>query len=130
KLRVSYGVNGNISGLGPYQAQGAYTVGNRYYGSAAIYNTSMANDELQWERSKTFNVGVDLGFVNNRITATADVYRRVTDNLLTNLNLPRSSGFTSILTNLGSLENKGVDLEVNAQILSGESEFQWYASLN
>lgn len=130
KLRGSYGVNGNISGLGPYQAQGAYTVGDRYYGDAAIYNSALANAELQWERSKTLNFGLDVGVVNNRITAAFDVYRRVTDNLLTDLALPRSTGFTSILTNLGSLENKGFEVDLSAQVLPSTSSFQWTTSLN
>ncbi|WP_223834147.1 SusC/RagA family TonB-linked outer membrane protein [Spirosoma profusum] len=130
KLRASYGVNGNISGLGNYQAQGAYAVGDRYMGNAAIYNSTLANPALQWERSKTFNVGFDAGIFNNRLSLIVDVYRRVTDNLLTNLALPRSTGFTSILTNLGSLENKGFEVDLNAQILSPQSKLQWNASLN
>jgi TonB-linked SusC/RagA family outer membrane protein len=130
KLRGSYGVNGNISGLGNYQSQGAYTVGDRYYGEAAIYNNALANPNLQWERSKTLNFGFDLGLFNSRVTGVLDVYRRVTDNLLTDLALPRTTGFTSILTNLGNLENKGVDIEVSAQILPSQSEFQWTASAN
>jgi TonB-linked SusC/RagA family outer membrane protein len=130
KLRGSYGVNGNISGLGNYQSQGAYTVGDRYYGEAAIYNNALANPNLQWERSKTLNFGFDLGFFNSRVTGVLDVYRRVTDNLLTNLALPGTTGFTSILTNLGNLENKGIDMEVSAQILPSQSEFQWTASAN
>ncbi|MCF0069499.1 TonB-dependent receptor [Dyadobacter sp. CY261] len=130
KLRGSYGVNGNISGLGNYQAQGAYDVGSRYFGDAAIYNSALANPALQWERSKTLNFGFDLGLLNNRISGVFDIYRRVTDNLLTDLALPRTTGFTSILTNLGSLENKGLEFELNASILSAQSEFQWTASLN
>jgi TonB-linked SusC/RagA family outer membrane protein len=130
KLRGSYGVNGNISGLGNYQAQGTYAVGERYNGEAAIYNTALANPELQWERSKTLNFGFDLGLFSNRITGVFDIYRRVTDNLLTDLALPRTTGFTSILTNLGSLENKGLEFEISAQILPAQSEFQWTTSLN
>jgi TonB-linked SusC/RagA family outer membrane protein len=130
KLRTSYGVNGNISGLGPYQAQGVYAVGDRYFGDAAIYNTALANSELQWEQSKTMNFGLDLGLFNSRVSAIVDVYRRVTDNLLTNLALPRTTGFTSILTNLGSLENKGFEIELGAQILPSASAFQWNASFN
>lgn len=130
KLRTSYGVNGNISGLGPYESQGAYSVGNRYYGDAAIYNTALANSELQWEQSKTLNFGADLGLFNSRVTAIVDVYRRVTDNLLTSLALPRSTGFTSILTNLGSLENRGFEIELGAQVLPAASAFQWTAAFN
>ncbi|WP_353719965.1 TonB-dependent receptor [Dyadobacter sp. 676] len=130
KLRGSYGVNGNISGLGNYQAQGAYDVGNRYFGDAAIYNSALANPALQWERSKTLNFGFDLGLFNNRVSGIFDSYRRVTDNLLTDLALPRTTGFTSILTNLGSLENKGLEFELNASVLSPQSAFQWTTSLN
>jgi len=130
KLRTSYGVNGNISGLAPYEAQGNYTVGDRYYGDAAIYNTALANPELQWEQSRTLNFGADLGLFDSRVTAIVDVYRRVTDNLLTSLALPRSTGFTSILTNLGSLENKGFEVELAAQVLPSASAFQWTAAFN
>ncbi len=130
KLRASYGVNGNISGLGAYQAQGSYSVGDRYFGNAAIYNSSLANAELKWERSKSFNFGMDVGLFNQRVAAVLDVYQRVTDNLLTNLALPRSTGFTSVLTNLGSLENKGVEFEISANLLPVQSEFQWNLGVN
>ncbi len=130
KLRASYGVNGNISGLGHYEAQGNYALGSRYNDKAAIYNSALANDQLKWEESTTLNFGFDLGLFNGRINTIVDIYRRVTDNLLTDLAMPRSTGFTSILTNLGSLENKGFEIELNAQILPSSSEFQWNAALN
>lgn len=130
KVRGSYGVNGNIGGLGRYEAQGGYSVGSRYYGNAAIYNSALANAELKWEQSKTLNVGLDVGMMNGRVNLIIDAYRRVTDNLLTNLSLPRSTGFTSILTNLGSLENKGFDLEIGTQLTPSTSDFQWGLSLN
>lgn len=130
KFRASYGINGNISGLGPYEAQGQYTVGARYNGGAAIYNTSLANSALQWERSKTLNLGLDFGLLNGRITGIFDIYQRLTENLLTNLELPTSTGFSSILTNLGSLENKGLEISLAIQALPTQSEFQWNITLN
>lgn len=130
KIRASYGVNGNISGLGAYQAQGQYSVGGRYGGSAAITNTGLANQELKWEQSKTFDVGLDLAFLEHRVTVLFDYYQRVTDNLLTSMSLPYSTGFGSVLTNLGSLENKGVELELTARILPAASPFQWQLSFN
>jgi len=130
KLRASYGVNGNISGLGPYTAQGQYSVGGRYGGFAAIQNTVLANNELQWERSKTFDFGTDISIFNSRFGLVFDVYRRVTDNLLANMALPQSTGFSSTLTNLGSLENRGIELELNTSILPLSSEFQWDAAFN
>lgn len=130
KLRASYGVNGNISGLGAYEAQGQYSVGSRYGGDAAIQNTVLSNPDLKWEQSKTFDIGADIGFANNRITVMVDYYRRVTDNLLTSFALPQSTGFGSILTNLGSLENKGLEIELGAQVLPSTSKLQWNLSFN
>ena len=130
KLRASYGINGNIGELSDFAAQGAYGVGSRYAGQAGITNTIIPNPSLQWERSKTFDVGADVGLFNNRITFLFDYYRRVTDNLLTDLSLPPSTGFGSILTNLGTLENKGFEVELSARILPSTSELQWNFSFN
>ncbi|MEO5996462.1 MAG: TonB-dependent receptor [Chitinophagaceae bacterium] len=130
KVRASYGVNGNISGLGFYTAQGSYSVGQRYYGVAMVQNTSLANSELQWEKSKTLNFGLDLGLFDERISILFDTYRRVTDNLLTSLALPNSTGFSSILTNAGSLENRGVEIELKARVLPRSSAFQWEIAIN
>lgn len=130
KLRGSYGVNGNISGLGLYQAQGAYGTGSRYSGLAAIQNTVLPNSNLRWEQSKTLDFGTDISLFKERISILFDVYRRVTDNLLTNLSMPLSTGFTSILTNFGSLENKGVEIELNIRPLPPSSAFQWNIALN
>ncbi len=130
KLRGSYGVNGNIAGLGDFTAQGVYGVGARYGGAAAILNTVIPNTDLKWEQSKTFDVGADIGIFKNRVNLIFDYYRRVTDNLITNLPLPQSTGFGSVLTNLGSLENKGFEIELGAQILSNPSGFQWHISFN
>ncbi|WP_236973692.1 SusC/RagA family TonB-linked outer membrane protein [Membranihabitans maritimus] len=130
KLRGSYGVNGNISGLGDYESQGVYSVGRQYGGNSAILNTVLANPQLQWERSKTVNFGVDIGLFNDRINIISDIYSRITDNLLTSLPLPPTTGFSSIRTNLGSLENKGFEIEVMSKILPSTSDFQWDLSFN
>lgn len=130
KLRGSYGVNGNIGNLGDFTAQGAYGVGAIYGGMAAIQNTIIPNPELQWERSKTLNLGTDIGLFDKRITLLLDVYRRVTDNLITSLALPPSTGFGSTLTNLGSLENKGIELELGFNVFPLSSQFQWNLAFN
>ncbi len=130
KLRGSYGVNGNISGLGDFTAQGAYGVGNKIGGQAAIQMTVIPNKDLKWEQSKTFDVGMDIGVFNRRLNLLIDYYRRVTDNLITTLNLPASTGFTSVLTNLSSLENKGFEFELIAQVLSESSSVKWDVSFN
>ncbi len=132
KLRGSYGTTGNIGSLGDYQAQGSYSVGNKYMNASAIQNTVIPNPDLKWETSKTLNLGTDIGMFDQRIGLIFDVYRRVTDDLITNLVLPPSTGFSSISTNYGSLENKGLELELKAQIIKPQqiSGFQWDISLN
>src|SRR5690606_36152823 len=130
KLRGSYGVLNRCESTIDFTAQGAYGVGAIYGGLAAIQNTIIPNPELKWERSKTLNFGADIGLFNRRVNILLDIYRRETDNLITNLTLPPSTGFGSILTNLGSLENKGVEVELNVDILPTSSEFEWNLGFN
>jgi TonB-linked SusC/RagA family outer membrane protein len=130
KLRGSYGVSGNVTGLSDFHAQGEYTVGSRYAGQAAVLNNRMANQDLRWERSATSGVGLDIGFFNDRTTLLVDVYRRVTDDLLTSLELPHSTGFLSILTNLGALENRGFEVEAVSDILRNPQGLNWTLRLN
>lgn len=129
KLRASYGVNGNLGNLADFQAQGQYSVGATYDGNAAVEYTTLANQSLRWEQSRTFDLGIDAGFFDDRITLVADYYRRVTDNLITSLALPYNTGFSSILTNLGSLQNKGVELELGGAVIRNEA-LNWEVSLN
>lgn len=128
KARVSYGVNGNIGNLSDFHAQGLYSVGSRYNDGAAIQNNRMSNQDLRWEKSKTIDFGLDMGLFQNRINIVFDYYNRITDDLLTDLELPQSTGFSSILTNLGSLKNEGVDLDLNATVVQNEN-FSWNTSL-
>lgn len=135
KLRTSYGVNGNISNLGDFQAQGEFGIPNiitqqRYAGNVGIQQIILPNADLKWERSKTVNFGADLGLFNNRITVLFDAYRRVVDDLVQDYTLPPSSGFSTIRTNLASLENKGVEFELTANILPSTSAFNWNISFN
>ncbi|HLG38786.1 MAG TPA: SusC/RagA family TonB-linked outer membrane protein, partial [Chitinophagaceae bacterium] len=121
KPRISYGVNGNVAGIGDYEVQGAYGSQGNYNGSLGFLNTGIINSGLRWEKSKTTDVGVDLGFLKNRITLIVDYYNRETSDLLTNLTLPSYVGFSSIRTNLGSFQNKGYEFTVNANILKSKS---------
>ena len=130
KLRGSYGVNGNISGLTDFQPQGSYDVNNQYAGNAAVVGSIIPNPDLQWEESKTTDVGFDLGLFERRVHVLFDYYDKVTDNLLTTVSLPSSSGYVNTLTNLGSLGSKGMELELNVQALPGSSPLQWNLSFN
>jgi TonB-linked SusC/RagA family outer membrane protein len=130
KLRASYGITGNISDLGDFQADGSYTTTGLYGGASAIRAGNIPNQDLRWEQSKTLDIGVDMGLFNNRISVIFDYYDRRTDDLLTTVSLPASSGFPSIFTNNGSLQNKGVEIELNFDVLPAKSDLKWTASFN
>lgn len=131
KLRASYGVNGNISGLGDFQPDGSYiTTGGRYGGQSIIRADVLPNQDLKWERSKTLDIGADIGFFNGRASIIFDVYNRITDDLLTTVSLPASTGFSTVFTNLGSLQNKGLEIELNGNVFPSSSSFKWNVSFN
>ncbi|MGL5730789.1 MAG: SusC/RagA family TonB-linked outer membrane protein, partial [Bacteroidales bacterium] len=125
KPRISYGINGNVSGLGNFDVYGLYAPQTMYNGTIGYLNTALINSGLRWEKSKSFEVGLDLGFLNNRFNIIFDYYNRLTDDLLTNLDLPGYTGFGSIKTNLGALRNQGVELELRANIISNAKGFNW-----
>lgn len=116
KPRISYGENGNIAGIGNYDVQGGYGSQGNYNGSLGFLNTGIINSGLQWEKSKTTDIGVDIGFLNNRVTLLFDYFDRRTNDLLTDLTLPSYTGFSTIKTNLGTFQNKGIELAVNANV--------------
>ncbi|MBC7759575.1 MAG: TonB-dependent receptor [Phormidesmis sp. FL-bin-119] len=130
KLRASYGVNGNISGLGDFQSQGSYSVSGLYAGQGAIQASVIPNENLRWEESKTLDFGADIGLFDRRVSLIFDYYNRLTENLLTTVSLPASTGYTSVLTNLGSLQNKGYEIELGADLLPAKSAVKWNVSFN
>lgn len=130
KPRISYGVNGNVSGIGNYDVQGVYGAQGNYNGNLGLLNTSIVNGNLKWEQSKTTDGGLDIGLLNDRITLMVDYFDRRTSNLLTQLTLPSYVGFSSITTNLGTLQNKGYEISVNANILRLANGFTWNIGAN
>ena len=130
KPRVSYGVNGNVAGIGDYEVQGAYGSQGNYNGGLGFLNTGIINSGLRWEKSAQIDVGLEAGFLNNKITLIFDYYNRETSDLLTNLTLPSYTGFNSIRTNLGTFQNKGYEFTVNANILRSKSGINIDAGAN
>jgi TonB-linked SusC/RagA family outer membrane protein len=130
KPRISYGVNGNVAGIGDYEVQGGYGSQGNYNGSLGFLNTGVINGDLRWEKSKTTDIGLDMGILKNRITLIFDYYDRKTSDLLTNLTLPSYVGFGSIRTNLGTFQNKGFEFTVNASILNKPNGLKWDADAN
>ncbi|SRX73447.1 TonB-dependent receptor [Aequorivita antarctica] len=126
KLRVSYGLTGNDD-ISPFLFSELY--GNTSYGgSPAIYPSNIPNPDLKWESTTQLNLGLNLGFFQDRITLTADYYDKQTNDLLLSRPLPTSSGFSSITENVGKVENKGIELTLSTQNLVGE--FTWNTQFN
>ncbi len=119
KLRASYGVTGNASiGLNLYQALLGYD--SDYNGEGASYPSSIGNQDLTWETSNTVDVGIDFGLFKNRVNGSFAYYRRESKDLLLNVPLSLTTGFSSQTRNIGRMENKGFEVELNFDILKGE----------
>jgi len=120
KPRLSYGVNGNQDVLSNYGVYGAYGSQGVYNGQTGYANSTLPTLGLQWEKSTTFNVGFDVGLFNNRLTLITDIYSRDIKDKQANLTLPYYTGFSSILTNNGSIRNKGFELQLNGDIIRND----------
>ena len=130
KPRISYGENGNVAGLGRYEVQGVYGLQGNYNGNAGFLNTEFPNPGLRWEKSKTVDVGADLGLLDNRISVLFDYFDRRTSDLLTNLTLPSYIGFNTVRTNLGTYQNKGYEFTLSAEVLRNPKGFNLSVGAN
>ena len=115
----------NNSTFGPYSP--AYTFSNVV--SAAAVASVLGNADLKWETTKTVDLGLDMGFLDNRISLTADVYRKNTYNLLYNSPEPTSTGFKTAYRNIGGIQNQGLEITINTINLRRKN-FTWSTSFN
>jgi hypothetical protein len=128
KLRASYGVNGN-AGIGNYVWRDVFLYTTSYNGTPGSFQSGVGNNNLTWEENKPFDVGMELGLWKNRISLEADYYIRKTENLLLNEPLSATGGFTGFSNNVGAMDNKGVELTLNANPVRTRN-FNWTVSLN
>lgn len=128
KLRASYGVNGN-AGIGNYDWRRLYGYGYNYNQTPGSAPSNVGDSSLTWEINKPFNVGFDVAILNNRVNVTVDYYIRKSSDLLLNLPLSRTSGFNTVLRNLGAMENKGLEVTINATAVRSK-DFSWNIDFN
>jgi TonB-linked SusC/RagA family outer membrane protein len=118
KFRVSYGITGNTA-LSPYQTLNRLSTVRFQFGSdgevVGLVPSAIANKSLRWESTAQFDAGVDFGILNNRVSFTLDFYRKHTRDLLASSPIPWSTGFRTIMKNVGEIENRGVELSVFAE---------------
>lgn len=139
KMRVSYGVTGNQSGISNFQSLGLWggnlddlnaPSGNAAYADIpGITPLQLANPDLKWETTRQTDFGIDLGFFKDRLTITADYYVKKTEDLLLSVPLPRTTGYNSVVQNYGEVSNKGFEFSFAASVIQKEN-FSWNSNFN
>jgi TonB-linked SusC/RagA family outer membrane protein len=130
KLRASWGMAGNDR-IGNYDYMSLLAVDNTAWNNGiqvGLAPNNIGNEDLKWETTKTTNIGVDLSAFKNRVQLNLDYYINKTTDLLFNAPVPNSTGFSSFRTNLGEIENRGWEIDLNTVNISGK--FRWTSSLN
>ena len=136
KLRFSYGITGQQDGIANYSYMPVYTISQNgaqaNFGGVPLYTyrPEAYNPNLKWETTKAFNVGVDFGFLNNRITGSVDYYNRKTSDLLATVSIPAGINFArEMLSNVGNVKSSGVEIAVNATPIETK-DWTWSISAN
>lgn len=131
KLRASYGATGN-SEIPAYRGLAGMSTSSVIFDGVRNIGTGisrMSNPNLQWEKTQQVDFGVELGLFSNRLNFELDLYRRKVNDMLLDAPLPMSSGYPSIFTNVGSMENKGVEFAINSTNIKTEN-FSWSTTFN
>lgn len=128
KLRVSHGVSGNQA-IAAYQSLSfsgltRYVFGDGGTTSIGLYSANMANPNLKWETTSSTNAGLDFELFHGRLGGTIEAYHMDTDDLLVRRSLPITSGYTSVITNIGATNNKGIELSFNTVNIRS-NQFEW-----
>lgn len=133
KLRLSYGVTGNNAGIGNYDYMVTvdgpvyYPFGSTYY--TGMYPSGIVDEDLKWEKSTEWNLGIDFGFLNNRISGSIDLYTKKSKDLLYDVTLPYEVGGLTMTTNVGSVRNKGIEVSLTGNIIRTK-DWNWTITAN
>jgi TonB-linked SusC/RagA family outer membrane protein len=133
KLRASYGSNGNLvdrySSLARLSSFPAYVFGDGGTTEFGQQVTSLANPNLTWETTTGFNFGLDFSVMNSRLSGSIDYYTTITSDLLFRVSIPEITGFNQIISNVGEVANRGVELQLNSIVIQN-NEFSWNLNFN
>jgi len=127
KLRGSYGLTGNAE-IGNFSSRSLVSALPYADQSGTFIGSALGDPTLTWENTKQVDVGLEFGFLQNRITGEVDVYQKQTDKLLLNRQLQLATGFSNATQNVGSLRNRGLEVALNGKILDGD--FKWSVGAN
>lgn len=131
KVRATYGSTGNQDGIGNFPSYALLGTQNYVLGNVVVTGigpNQIANPDLSWETTTQADVGIDVGLLNNRITLTADAYLKRTKDLLLNVTVPSTSGYSSAIKNLGRVENRGIELSISSRNI--DKALKWSTDLN
>lgn len=128
KLKASYGLTGNAE-IGNFASRGLFSGDAGYGAIPGTRPTQLANPNLKWETTASFDVGFETGLFNNRLVIEADYYQRNTSDLLLSVEVPGTSGFASQIQNKGKLENKGIEFTFTSENFATKN-FRWTTSIN
>ncbi len=127
KLRASYGLTGNAN-IGDFAYLGVYYSGNGYAGNPGIIPGTLPNPDLGWEKSQQLDVTLDWGFLKNRISGTITYYFKRTTDMLMQLSLPTSTGYSYIWQNIGKMNNHGYEITILSKNI--DKKFKWSTDFN
>jgi TonB-linked SusC/RagA family outer membrane protein len=129
KIRANFGLTGNQNGIGNFASRGLWGGGSNYLDNPGTIPQQLANPQLGWETTRQWNLGLDLGLIDDRISIEFNWYDKYTSDLLLNLPLPVSSGFRTIASNSGEISNKGFELGINTTNIRSKN-FVWQTGFN
>lgn len=136
KLRAGWGGTGNNNTSNNYPSHLLYSAGQNYpfnnsIDNPAIYLYQMANKDLKWETTYQTNIGLDFGFLNNRVNGVIDIYDKHTKDLQLYAEVPLSIGYEKIQQNIGSIRNRGLEISLNTvNFVGGKGRFKWTTNFN
>lgn len=133
KIRAGYGVSGNqtsrYSSLATLTTRASYVFGDGGVPAFGQEQSSLPNADLRWEKTSGANIGVDFNLFRNRISGSVDYYKNNTKDLLFNVKIPKITGFDNISTNIGEIENSGLEITLNTTNIR-TTDFEWSSSIN
>jgi len=131
RMRVSWGRTGNTA-IDPLQTQGLVSRTQFVFGDQNAFGfrpETLSNPELEWEVSETINLGIDVGILNDRVIGSFELFRTTTDDLLLERVIPVTSGFNSVLENIGKTRNQGYEIEITSRNVSSQN-FNWSSNIS
>ena len=129
KLKASYGLTGSQETINEYASRGLWSGNDNYLSQPGTMPSQIANPDLKWEQTTQFNIGIEFGVFNNRLTGEINYYDKFTKGVLLDKPVPMSTGFGTIAYNGGDISNKGIELSLNAGIIRTK-DITWDANFN